>query len=501
MKKGFEKNISLRDFLHVLFKRKKQIIGFFYLSLACAIAGTLLTTPKYRATAQVLVNIGREYLYSSNRNDLRQFIPGNTMQQLNSELELIRSRALAAKVIAEVGMSSIFSTSTDIMGRLKKWILRQRKLEQIDEKAIDAFEKSLIARPVPNSNVIEICFIHWDADISAKVTNALANSYIDHHLNVHMPSQSYDFYDEQLKVLQNKLKRSEIELEKFKKEKGINALDEERTLLLRQYADVEYALKLATRQLAETRDRNKKLSEHLTMTPKNVTDRNETDPNLALISNLQEKLVDLEIRRNSLLIKYVPNSRHIKNVDEEIELVRAKLAKYEKKSYQRSSTGLNPIYARLKEQLLDGRTELQALRARQKALRRQLGEYRDRLSELNQVDAEFNRLTSDVALGRQNYNLYKGKVEQSRISKEMDAEKIANVRIIEYANPPHKPFSPKVLLNLLLGMGFGSLGGIAIAFFFEYFDDRIETVEDVEELLRLPVLSSIPDQNTLQSKL
>jgi len=38
----------------------------------------------------------------------------------------------------------------------------------------------------------------------------------------------------------------------------------------------------------------------------------------------------------------------------------------------------------------------------------------------------------------------------------------------------------------------GAFGGFGLAFFREYLDDSIETIEDVEDCLHLPVLASIP---------
>jgi capsular polysaccharide biosynthesis protein len=74
----------------------------------------------------------------------------------------------------------------------------------------------------------------------------------------------------------------------------------------------------------------------------------------------------------------------------------------------------------------------------------------------------------------------------------MDSEKIASVSIIEPAHPPVKPVSPNTKLNILLAIFLGVSGGLGMAFFVEYMDDKIEKIEDVEETLGLPVLASIP---------
>jgi capsular polysaccharide biosynthesis protein len=75
----------------------------------------------------------------------------------------------------------------------------------------------------------------------------------------------------------------------------------------------------------------------------------------------------------------------------------------------------------------------------------------------------------------------------------MDSEKITSVSLIEPAQLPLKPVSPKPMLNLVLAIFIGVFGGLGFAFFFHYLGDSLEMVEDVEEYLQLPVLASIPE--------
>ena len=55
-----------------------------------------------------------------------------------------------------------------------------------------------------------------------------------------------------------------------------------------------------------------------------------------------------------------------------------------------------------------------------------------------------------------------------------------------------RPVSPKVTLNLVLGAVVGLVFGIAIAFFLEYIDTSVKSLEDVERFLQVPVLAVIP---------
>ncbi len=62
------------------------------------------------------------------------------------------------------------------------------------------------------------------------------------------------------------------------------------------------------------------------------------------------------------------------------------------------------------------------------------------------------------------------------------------------------PVSPNVTLNLLLGAVLGLIFGVGIAFFLEYMDTSVKSIEDVERYLQVPVLAVIPKEISLLHK-
>lgn len=70
-------------------------------------------------------------------------------------------------------------------------------------------------------------------------------------------------------------------------------------------------------------------------------------------------------------------------------------------------------------------------------------------------------------------------------------------RIWEKAEPASAPSKPKVMLNMALAVVVGLIVGIALAFFLEYLDTSVKTMEDVENFLQVPVLAVIPKNISL----
>ena len=85
------------------------------------------------------------------------------------------------------------------------------------------------------------------------------------------------------------------------------------------------------------------------------------------------------------------------------------------------------------------------------------------------------------------------KMKLKLIGEEID-RKMPDESIIVHDDPvvSQYPVVPNVNLNLILGAVVGLIFGLAIAFFLEYIDTSVKTLEDVERYLQVPVLAVIP---------
>jgi len=182
------------------------------------------------------------------------------------------------------------------------------------------------------------------------------------------------------------------------------------------------------RQLNALEDRMKISEGHL----KNFADQIK---NVKVAEPIQRKLTDLEFELASLLQKYTPK---------------------------------HPRIIQLKEQIAD--------------LQRQL-------KGLSGEDLEYARLQREVAVDRKLYAMLKEKLEQARIT---EAEKVADVSIVDPAILPTAPVNSIGLLGIVLGAFIGVVAGAVLAFIVETSDTSIGTVEDVEAITRLPILGVVP---------
>lgn len=77
-----------------------------------------------------------------------------------------------------------------------------------------------------------------------------------------------------------------------------------------------------------------------------------------------------------------------------------------------------------------------------------------------------------------------------------DIMKEDNVQLVDEAELPTKPDSPKPYLNMAIAFFFGIMVSTGIAFLLEYMDNTVKSQEELEKLLDLPVLGAIPFEET-----
>jgi polysaccharide biosynthesis protein PslE len=486
---------SLRDFLNVIFKRKVQILVFFISTFSVVAIATFAMQPIYEASSQILVKIGRENLYVPTvpGSGNSPVISVHREEQVNSEIEIIKGRTLAEEVVKALGPIAIYRELRDEQSGLLASAFGSRTRLSPVETAVLKLEKDRKVEAVRKANVIQISYRNNDPIVAATVVNTLVEFYLQRHLDVFKSPESYSFFEEQSRLLKKKLTQSEDNLKDFKEKHHVTSLPEQKSLLLKEVSELRTALNQTISQSAETQYRLDQLRTQLRKVPKTVVHGNEIDHNPYIISSLQARLVELELKQKELTTKYSDENQLVQNVKEDISMVRRTLDDQEKKLYGKSRSGMNTTYQRLEEDLLKNEAEFKALAAKQKTQSDQLTAHHDQLNKLNGLELELSHFEREVEVNRQNFRLYLTKFEESRISEAMDSEKIANVSIIEPARIPLKPAKPNIPLNLALGFLLGGIGGVGLAFFREYLDDTLENPEQIEKTLQVPVLASVPE--------
>jgi polysaccharide biosynthesis transport protein len=131
-------------------------------------------------------------------------------------------------------------------------------------------------------------------------------------------------------------------------------------------------------------------------------------------------------------------------------------------------------------------------------------ELRKRLEQINAKQLQTKNLSANYARAKNAYIKEKTLLDGVRTRAQTQTMEMAMPRfavsVKQVAEPPAYPARPRVGLNLTLGMLVGLVIGIGLAFFIEYLDTSVKTMDDVESLLGVPVLAIIPKNITLLHK-
>ena len=470
---------GLRDFLTILFKHRTKVWVIFLATVLTVTIGSFLIPPTYEAKSSLMVKFGREYVNRPEVGNAQPLLMSlNQEEVVNSEIQILTSRELIEKVLTTLKVETVYpdlaKNPTSNMTPLQAAIL--------------ALEKKLTVEGVKKSNVIEVAFQHKDPQVAARAVNLLVDDYKEKHLQVFSDPQS-SFLEKQLADYEQKLKQSESQMEAYKQKNRVFSLEEQRSLLLKQRMELDTSLKNTNNQVDELQ---KKLSSLKSQQKVRTEDKSnytlsERDK---IIVEARSRLLSLQLQEQEFLKQYQESNRLVQNTRKDIRLVQEFLKEQETEISGKVRTG-NPVYQEVEKETIKAQAELSSQNARAAALAKQLGTLESEIRSFDLLDNEFQTLKREVASNEKNYRTYLERLEEARISEDMNRKKMANISVIQRAEVPAKPIKPKKGLNILLGMILGAVSGLGFAFFSEYTSESFSTPGIAERQLALPVLTTI----------
>jgi uncharacterized protein involved in exopolysaccharide biosynthesis len=206
---------------------------------------------------------------------------------------------------------------------------------------------------------------------------------------------------------------------------------------------------------------------------------------------IRTKLTQLELERDSLLQRYTPDDRLVKDKQAEIDELKKKLTTVKETSVGSENISINEVYRRILNELLQARVQLRALNEKKIALTRQVESYSAAAADKKRKGFEYDRLLREVNAKKENLDLYKKRAEEARISDAMDERKFSNAYILERANLPLPRANYSAFLLMTATIIFAMGVAVATAFGLEYLSKTLRNEDDIEEQLGLPVLATI----------
>lgn len=480
-------NISWRDAVAPLFRRKKMLVSTFMILLAAAIFVGIVMPPQFTSHMSILVN--RERLDPPVTTEVTTQMPNDgyrpvTPEEINSEAELLRSRDVLEKVVFANGLQNKEGKSL-----LDMFHSGRDDAERV-ERAVRSLAKKLKVEKVADSNLIEVAYSSSDPRLAYGILKSLAEFYTEKHVAIHQPPGAYEVFAQQAQKYQQALKDSEDKLSSFEKQPDAEAPDLERSNLAAQVTTSVGQMYSIEQTIASDEQRISSDQEQMKITPQRSETKQDVEAANYLLQSLGNALLAAQQKRAQLTMKYSQNHPLVQEADEEVAESKAAIAQAEKSPYVNQETDRDPTFELLREDLAKTNLDLASERANLTAVKRSIGSMQNQMADLGQKSITQQALLRDVKANEGNYLLYLSKREQEEASGALDKTRIANVSI---AVPPASPALPThgFPFILLVGMGLALVLATAAAYIVDYFDRSFHTPAQVIDILDIPVVVSI----------
>jgi capsular exopolysaccharide synthesis family protein len=509
---------SLRDIYYILFRHKWKMILFFLTVTVTVLVRTYRIPEVYRSEAKLLVRLGRENVTLDPTVTTGQIININWSyeNEVNLELEILKSRELVENVVDSIGPDAFFKhparklfaidaddeairkTPPETLNEVKKSQSSSERFNLVKpsedrDKAVLQVRKNLEAKALKDSSIISISYKAESPKLAQNVIATLINYYLEKHIAVHQTPGSHQFFLEQANQLRSKLALSEDELRNLRDESGISSIEEQQQVIFSRITGLEGQTDLAEAELAACQAKIQGLQKMLSNIPELLVTQETTGFPDHAVDLMRAKLYELQLKELDLLTKFSEGSQQVQMVRQEIAEAQKLLEKEITKTGRiEVSRGINTVYTQTQAALFVEQAALPSLQAKVEKLREQLTTAKKRQKTLNETELKITRLKREINIEDSNYRRYVDNLEQGRIDRALESEKISNIGVVQHATLPTSPVPNRRMVYLALGFFVGSFGAIGLAFFFEYIDHSIRTPEEVKEKLLLPTLASIP---------
>lgn len=439
---------ELRAYVDI-FRRRALWIGVIFLAVVgTALVATLAKEPVYRSSALIEIRAG-----AGNTPSMEGLFSGRgpSHEDLRTHFGLLRSAALADRVIQELRLDTIPEFASDESTRRQAMVA--------------AFLERLVLDPMAESRLLRVSFDAGSPELSARIVNSIVANYTE--MRVSERRNAAQRFAQQLDSVQAKLEESERTLKAYAESTNLPYLVEEdpTTQAAARLSDLRA-------RLAEAReDRYRKESLHRAVVDDGWGDVLDSP----ILENLKIRLSELRRDYARLSATFTDDYPATAEVRRQIENVQELI----REEQQRAQRAVESEYRLALE--------------REQTLASIIGSEERTALELGLQSGTYHLLRRAVLANRQ---LHATLHERQREAEVAAAIGPTDLILVDAALPPTSPHRPVFAMSMALASMLGLVLGVGAAFAREVLDDTVRSPEDVPVPSDVPILGMIPSLNT-----
>lgn len=451
--------MNLKQLFLILKSRIRVFVSVFLATLAIVILVTLMLSKSYTADAALIFKIKGADPVTGLAQPIS--VLGSYM---TTQMDVIRSYRVSLKVVDKLqidknpNMQKRYQSATGGVGDIRHW-------------AANLLATNLSVVPSRDSGVLTLSYTSSDPEFSKLVANTFAEAYLE--TNVEMANEpsikALEFLSKKKQQLRAEFLAAQSALASYLQEQGITSSIENADIENAKLTDLTAQLSAAQSQSLEALNRNK------------AAGNTETSPDILanpLIQNLKIQITTSQAKLADLTKRLGSNHPQVMSAKAELEQIQSDYAKQIAQVQTTIGSSAN-IYKK-----------------REAELKASVDEQKKRLLALNRSRDQVSVLQKEVENAQLAYNNINQRYSESTLQ---GTSTEGDVLLLSNAVTPTSPSKPNVIFNIVFGILAGLFLGLLVAFVREFIDRRVRCVDDIEYLLDMPVLVSLPSGKHLAS--
>jgi succinoglycan biosynthesis transport protein ExoP len=441
-----ESRFSVSSYRHFVWRRRWTVLPIVLGVFLIFLFNTFRQLPTFHAKGTLEIEMPKTSVASVGELFQDQAVPDSYVQ---TQVAILSSSQLAGRVIDHLGLTVAGSRGA-----------APTPMEPAD------FQQRLSVTIVKGTRLVEVGFDSDSSNLAARSANQLMNFYIDQVRDRRSSTaqSASTWLLDQLNQTKSKLEQDTIAQQRYEEEHRL--LFVESVNGVQQNVNSERLQQLQTELTRVQTVRIEKESLH-----RQVQSGGSSILHSSLLDDLLKKDSDLAAQFANLSSKFGPNFPQILQLQEELKQVRVMEEEERKRLLQRTS---GEYEASIRQEGLI----FQAFQKQQGLV-----------SSTTQQLLQDMFLKHEVDLDKQLCEGFLRQLNDAGVSARFDAP---NARIFEAAQAPAFPSRPRVAYNLILGALAGLTLGIGFVFVREQLRDTLQTQEEIETSLNIPLLGVIP---------
>ncbi|WFB34748.1 polysaccharide biosynthesis tyrosine autokinase [Kiritimatiellota bacterium B12222] len=459
-----ENSLHFLDYWRVIKSRKEIILIVMVMVMITGVIVTNFMDKRYKSTCRIRINEDSQNLQVFNMRSMG----GNSYNPyfLLTELEILRSESVLGTVLENLDLAQKYAEEFNYSGG-----------ELPRKKAMEILKNRISVQQNRNTNSIDIIAVSSDPVQAARIANEIAIVYGEQRIeqSIAQVRTGLDTLETLMEEENQKVIAAEDRLEEIREELDLNTIN----YGVRITAESERVRQLQADLMAYRVDM---------LTRKARLEQLENLQGEGLINSLLMTVPDqsLEMLRNQQTDFEIQLSMQLQNLGENHPDVR-QVKEGLRRTNEKLEGAINGIKAGLKTDYLVAKSRVDALESEL-----ELVEDAERDAQSRKL-LPFERAEREVRVKRSILASLQARAAQEGVDVALPR---VPIEIFERAIPAdlNEFYTPNYVVNIALSLFLGGFCGVGLAFFIEYLDTSVKTVDDVERYLNTSVIGVIPQK-------